>query len=161
LRIVLDTNVIVSGLLNPEGNPGRVLDLFLAGEVTLIVDDRILAEYRAVLRRPKFGFDDADVSDFLDLLEAESERVAAAPLGSKLPDESDRPFLEVALAGGAESLVTGNVRHFRLAQVGRLPIESPAEFVRRWTQSKKSGREDGESQRNRLRSSSQKRRIRP
>jgi putative PIN family toxin of toxin-antitoxin system len=136
LRIVLDTNVIVSGLLNPGGNPGRVLDLFLAGEVTLIVDDRILAEYRAVLRRPKFGLDAADVSDFLDLLEAESERVAATPFGSKLPDESDRAFLEVALAAGAESLVTGNVRHFRLPNVGRLSVDSPAEFVRRWNRSR-------------------------
>jgi putative PIN family toxin of toxin-antitoxin system len=136
LKIVLDTKVIVSGLLNPEGNPGRIVDLFLAGEVTLLADDRILAEYRAVLRRPKFSLDDADVSDFLYLLEAESERVAATPLGYKLPDQSDRAFLEVALAGGAESLVTGNVRHFRLPQVGRLSIDSPAEFVRRWSRSR-------------------------
>lgn len=136
MRIVLDTNVLVSGLLNPEGNPGRILDLFLAGEVTLLADDRILAEYRAVLRRPKFGLDAADVSDFLDLLEAESERVTATPIGSKLPDESDRAFVEVALAGGAESLVTGNVRHFRLPHVGRLSIDSPAEFVRRWSRSR-------------------------
>ena len=132
MRIVLDTNVIVSGLLNPEGNPGRILDLFLAGEVTLLADDRILAEYRAVLRRPKFGLDDADVSDFLDLLEATSERVAAPPLGLKLPDESDRAYLEVAVAGGADSLVTGNVRHFRLPRASRLAVDSPAEFVVRW-----------------------------
>jgi putative PIN family toxin of toxin-antitoxin system len=136
LRIVLDTNVIVSGLLNPEGNPGRIVDLFLAGEVTLLADDRILAEYRAVLRRPKFGLDEADVSDFLYLLEAESERVAATPLGHKLPDESDRAFLEVAIAGGAESLVTYNVRHFRLPRAGRLSIDSPAEFVRGWSRSR-------------------------
>jgi putative PIN family toxin of toxin-antitoxin system len=136
LRIVLDTKVIVSGLLNPDGNPGRIVDLFLAGEVTLLADDRILAEYRAVLRRSKFGLDDADVSDFLYLLEAESEHVAATPLGYKLPDESDRAFLEVALAGGAESLVTGNVRHFRLPHGSRLSIDSPAEFVRRWSRSR-------------------------
>jgi uncharacterized protein len=113
LKIVLDMNIVVSGLLNPEGNPGRALDLFLAGEVTLLADDRILAECRAVLRRPRFGLDAADVSDFLDLLEAESVRVVATPLGFKLPDKSDRAFLEVTLAGGAESLVTGSVRHFR------------------------------------------------
>jgi uncharacterized protein len=132
LRIVLDTNVIVSGLLNPEGNPGRIVDLFLAGEITLLVDDRILAEYRAVLRRPKFGFDADDVSDFMDLLEATSERVVAPPLGLKLPDESDRAFLEVAVAGGADVLVTGNVRHFRLPRASRLALDNPAEFVARW-----------------------------
>jgi hypothetical protein len=136
LRIVLDTNVIVSGLLKPDGNPGRILDLFLVGEITVLADDRILAEYRAVLRQRKFGLAAADVSDFLDLLEAESELVAATPFGSKLRDESDRAFLEVALAAGVESLVTGNVRPFMPSRVGRLPIDSPAEFVRRWSRSR-------------------------
>ena len=136
MRIVLDTNVIVSGLLNPEGNPGRIVDLVLAGEVTLLVDDRILGEYRTVLRRRKFGFDPADISDFLDLLEAESERVVAAVrLNRKPPDESDRPFLEVVLAGAADSLVTGNVRHFGPAQSASVPIERPGEFVHRWGRS--------------------------
>ena len=129
-------NVVVSGLLNPNGYPGRIVDLFLAGEVTLLADDRILAEYRAVLRRSKFAFDAGDVTDFLDVLEAVSERVAAPPLGGKLPDESDRPFLEVAIAARVDSLVTGNVRHFRLPHFGPLSVESPAEFVRRWTRSR-------------------------
>jgi putative PIN family toxin of toxin-antitoxin system len=132
LRIVLDTNVLVSGLLNPEGNPGRVLDLFLAGEITLLVDDRILAEYRAVLPRPKFGFDAGDIVDVIDQIEAESVRVMASPLGISLPDETDLPFLEVALAGEAQTLVTGNARHFKLPKGASLAVESPARFVRRW-----------------------------
>ena len=136
MRIVLDTNVLVSGLLNPDGNPGRVVDLFLAGELTLLVDDRMLAGYRSVLHRPKFGLDAADLADFLDLVEVESERVLAVPLETRLPDESDRAFLEVAVAGGADSLVTGNSRRFRPAHVGRLLIESPTEFVRRWRRSR-------------------------
>lgn len=135
MRIVLDTNVIVSGLLNPEGNPGRIVDLFLAGDVTLLVDDRVLAEYRAVLRRSKFGFDAADVLDFLHLVEGTSERVAATPLLVRLPDASDRAFLEIALAAGADSLVTGNVRHFRLPHLA-VAVESPAEFVRRFARSR-------------------------
>ncbi len=77
MRIVLDTNVLVAGLLDPEGNPGRVVDLFLAGEAALPVDDPILAEYRAVLHRPKFHFDAGDVSDLLDQIEAESIRSPA------------------------------------------------------------------------------------
>jgi putative PIN family toxin of toxin-antitoxin system len=132
LRIVLDTNVLISGLLNPGGNPGRVLDLFLAGEITLLVDDRILAEYRAVLPRPKFSFDANDILDVLDQIEAESVRVMASPLGISLPDETDLPFLEVALAGEAQTLVTGNARHFKLPKGTSLAIESPAQFVRRW-----------------------------
>jgi putative PIN family toxin of toxin-antitoxin system len=132
LRVVLDTNVLVSGLLSPDGNPGRVVDLFLAGEITLLVDDRILAEYRAVLPRPKFGLDASNIVDLIDQIEAESVRVMAPPIGISLPDETDLPFLEVALAGEAQTLVTGNARHFKLPKGASLAIESPAQFVRRW-----------------------------
>lgn len=131
MRIVLDTNVLVAGLLNPEGNPGRVVDLYLAGEVALLVDDRILAEYRAVLHRRKFSFDTEDVSDLLDQIEAESIRISAPPLGIDLPDPEDLRFLEVAVAGGAESLVTGNARHFKKG-IHPIPTESPAGFIRKW-----------------------------
>ncbi len=135
MKIVLDTNVIVSGLLNPEGSPGRVVDLFLAGEVRLLVDDRTLAEYRAVLARPKFGFDPADVSDFLDLVEAEAIRVSAAPLSLALRDSADRPFLEVAVASNADFLVTGNARDFDVPSLRRSLIVTPAQFLREWKSS--------------------------
>jgi uncharacterized protein len=132
LRIVLDTNVIVSGLLNPEGFPGRVVDLFLAREVNLLVDDRILNEYRAVLPRTKFGFDPADISDFLDLVEADATKISAPPLKLVLKDEADRPFLEVAVAADADFLVTGNTRHFQVPSIRRSLVVNPAEFLRRW-----------------------------
>ena len=56
MRIVLDTNVLVSGLLNPDGAPGRLLDLILGGRLQILYDDRILGEYSDVLARPQFGF---------------------------------------------------------------------------------------------------------
>ena len=49
-----DTNVLVSGMINPMGAPGRIVDLMREGELELTVDDRILAEYTAVLKRRKF-----------------------------------------------------------------------------------------------------------
>jgi putative PIN family toxin of toxin-antitoxin system len=131
LRVVLDTNILVPGLLNPSGNPGRVVDLFLAGEITLLVDDRILAEYRAVLPRPKFSFEPGEISSLLDAIESEASRISALPLLVELPDSGDIPFLEVAMTGQAESLVTGNARHFKSA-AHRIRIESPAEFIERW-----------------------------
>jgi predicted nucleic acid-binding protein len=85
-----------------------------------------------VLRRPKFGFDFGDIADVIALIEAESERVTAAPIGVSLSDETDLPFLEVAIAGGARVLMTGNTQHFKLRKGTPLVIESPAEFVRRW-----------------------------
>jgi putative PIN family toxin of toxin-antitoxin system len=129
--VVLDTNVLVSGLLNPSGRPGRIVDLVLGGEIRLLVDDRILAEYRQVLRRPRFGFAAADIEAVMGFLETESERVLPPAL-PELTDPKDQPFLEVAAGGGADSLITGNTRHF---SPGRRPstvhVESPAQFLGR------------------------------
>ncbi len=112
MRIVLDTNVLVSGLLNPHGSPGRVLDLLAAGAVVLLYDDRIISEYREVLSRTRFAFDPADVAAPLAFIEGVGEAVVAPPLNVALKDPDDVPFLEVAVAAAAHALVTGNVRHF-------------------------------------------------
>ena len=55
------------GLLNPHGPPGRILDLVLAGKLRLLLDDRVVDEYREVLLRPRFDFDPADVAAFDEL----------------------------------------------------------------------------------------------
>ena len=129
MRIVVDTNVLVSGLLNPRGAPGRIVDLLLAGHVSLLVDDRIQAEYHEVLRRGRFGFDARDVGALLAFIDATATHVHGAPLAERLSDRDDEPFLEAAIAGDADALVTGNVRHFpaRLAQGIR--ASAPATFV--------------------------------
>ena len=129
MRIVVDTNVLVSGLLNPRGAPGRIVDLLLAGHVSLLVDDRIQAEYHEVLRRGRFGFDVRDVGALLAFIDATATHVHGTPLAERLSDTDDEPFLEAAIAGEADGLVTGNVRHFpaRLAQGIR--IVSPATIV--------------------------------
>ncbi|MGH9442554.1 MAG: putative toxin-antitoxin system toxin component, PIN family [Thermoanaerobaculia bacterium] len=137
MRVVLDTNVLVSGLLSPQGAPGRVVDLLLTGEITPLVDDRILSEYRDVLPRPKFDLPAAGISGMLEFLESECEIIPSAPVGIALPDPDDLPFLEVAISGHAESLITGNLRHFPAAIRRSLtfPIQAPAEFLRNWSSS--------------------------
>jgi len=132
LRIVLDTNVLVSGLLNPRGAPGRIVDLILAGEVKILYDDRILAEYWEVLRRPRFGFEEGDIRRVLDYLAFHGEAVSALPLAVNMPDRDDVPFLEVAVSGQADALVTGNVHHF--AGVDRVAVLRAAEFLEFWAQ---------------------------
>jgi uncharacterized protein len=112
VRIVLDTNVLIAALLSPHGAPAQLLDLSLVGEIVLLVDDRILAEYLEVARHPKFVFPQVDLRRVLDALTALAEHVAARPLPVILPDDGDVPFLEVAVAGHADALVTGNTRHF-------------------------------------------------
>jgi uncharacterized protein len=112
VRIVLDTNVLIAALLSPHGAPAQLLDLALARQILLLVDDRILAEYHEVARRPMFGFSEGDLPRVLNALTALAEHVAARPLPVILPDDGDVPFLEVAVAGQADALVTGNTRHF-------------------------------------------------
>lgn len=112
MKIVLDTNVLVSAFLSADGAPAQVLTLVLGGELRLLFDDRILAEYKDVLARPRFGLDPADVSKVLRQLETDGELVLAEPQERKLPDPDDRAFLEVALTGHADAIVTGNLRHF-------------------------------------------------
>lgn len=129
VRIVLDTNVLVSGLLNPSGPPGRIVDLLLEGMITVLLDDRILIEYRAVLARPRFGFDQSDIETFLAWLDTTAEHVLAKPLSLVLEDPADLAFVEVAHAGRAEALVTGNARHFRKAASVGVRVVSPSAFM--------------------------------
>jgi putative PIN family toxin of toxin-antitoxin system len=130
MRIVLDTNILVSALLSPFGPPARVLDLILSGEIRLVYDDRMMAEYREVLARPKFGFAPEDVADLLAFLEADGEPVTARPLPSELPDADDLPFLEVAAQEKA-TLVTGNTAHYPASARGAVSVLTPAEFLNR------------------------------
>jgi putative PIN family toxin of toxin-antitoxin system len=129
--VVLDTNVLVSALLRPFGPPARVLDLDLAGEVRLAYDDRLLAEYRQVLARPRFGLVVHDVTHLLDYLAADGLPVVARPLAISLPDPDDLPFLEVAVEAGAV-LVTGNRRHFPAEVCGDVRVLTPADFLAQW-----------------------------
>lgn len=127
--LVVDTNVVVSALLSPRGAPGRVLDLVLGRALDLAVDDRIVAEYRAVLTRARFGFDAADVEALMTFLAATAVPAFARPLSTRLPDEGDEAFLEVAIAARADALVTGNLRHYPVADRAGVIVMSPAEFI--------------------------------
>jgi putative PIN family toxin of toxin-antitoxin system len=132
MRVVVDTNVLVSALLSPHGPPAQVLRLLLQGNAVALYDDRILAEYREVLSRPRFAFAAEDVRLVLEEIEGGGETVFAKPLAIELPDPDDLPFLEVAVAGGADALVTGNNRHFRpLRGKHRVEIVSPNGLVER------------------------------
>lgn len=132
MRIVLDTNVLVSGLLSPFGPPSEIVRMVSSGAVSLCVDARILSEYEDVLLRPKFGFDRDSVAALLDYIAFRGEAVASAPLAWRLPDPDDEPFLEVALGCPADYLVTGNNGHFPAAARDGVEVLTPAEFVERF-----------------------------
>jgi len=135
LKAVIDTNVLVSGLLSPDGAPARVLDLVIMGDLTPVFDDRVLAEYRSVLSRPKFGLTKGERKAVLDLLENTGQQISAPPLSLKLPDPDDLAFIEVALEAMCDFLVTGNKKHFPDRGLGRLSssllVVTPADLVGR------------------------------
>ncbi len=130
--VVLDTNVVVSALLNSFGAPGRVLDLVLAGELTAAYDDRVLAEWREVLRREKFGFEARDVDALLGFVEAEGLGVNPKLLRAELPDPDDAPFLEAAHAAEA-TLITGNMKHYPGETRQGVAVLEPAVFLNKCT----------------------------
>jgi putative PIN family toxin of toxin-antitoxin system len=131
-RIVLDTNVLVSALLVQGSVPDQVLDTVLSGTSRLLLDGRIVREYRAVLARPEFGFDPALVEDVLLIL-SDAEWIVPHPLKLTLPDPSDLPFIEVAIGAGADAIVTGNPKHFKPREgwLEALPVLSPRQFLGR------------------------------
>jgi len=135
VKVVLDTNVLVSALLSPFGPPARVLDLALSGDVTLAYDDRIMAEYRAVLTRPRFGFNQEDVAALLAFVRDEGQATVAANWPRSMPDDDDVAFVEVAASAEA-TLITGNTRHFPPDVANPVAVMTPAEFMalRQWVQ---------------------------
>jgi len=129
MEIVIDTNVLVAGLLSPFGACGEILRMVSAGELMLAYDARILSEYNEVLRRPKFGFAEEKVAALLDYIVYRGRAVAPSPLSQSLPDPDDEPFLEVALASHAVCLVTGNQKHFPAERCQDAHVISPDEFL--------------------------------
>ena len=106
MKGVLDTNVVVSGLLTQGGVCAGIIDQLRMGTFQLCVNGRIVAEYAEVIGRTEFSIPAGAVSDFLDWVRHHALRIDAPLSGAVLPDEADLPFLEVTLAAEA-ILVTG------------------------------------------------------
>jgi len=132
MRIVLDTNVLVSGLHNPNGAPGRIVDLILGAHIQVLYDDRILAEYLNVLARPQLAIEPSLAQAVVGNIRLSGEQVIALPLDKDtLPDPDDLPFAEVAITGEADMLVTGNMKHFSRLKERGMTVLSPAQCLER------------------------------
>ena len=129
MRVVVDTNVLVFGLLTPFGPPGTIVRLIVAGRLNLCYDARIVAEYTDVLRRPSIPFAPDEIAALTAQIEATGVLSSPTPLAERLPDPDDEPFLEVAIAEEAEFLVTGNGGHFPPDCRCGVRVVSPREFI--------------------------------
>ena len=112
VRVVLDTNVLLSACLKPSGLEARVVEMALSGEVEACDTDAVWAEYEEVLRREKFCAFQIRAEEILAGIGSCAVRVIAEETITAASDEDDNRFLECALAAGASFLITGNLRHY-------------------------------------------------
>ena len=133
MKIVIDTNVLISGMLNPSGPPGRIVDLLRSGTLQVVVDDRILSEYTDVLRKKYFlrYFRKSEREDVIEYLSKNSYYTLSRIVAQDMPDEGDVPFPEIALSEGVP-LITGNLKHYpERARMG-CNVLSPKQFIDRF-----------------------------
>jgi uncharacterized protein len=133
VRVVLDTNVLVSGLMFPESVPGRVVAAWRESRFDLVLPLAQLEEIGRVLAYPKIRkilkWDDDTIGRFLRQLYLRADVVEPIPKPLTVRDSGDLHVLQAIAAGAAELLVSGD--HDLLALRERYSIETPAEFVKR------------------------------
>jgi putative PIN family toxin of toxin-antitoxin system len=112
LRLVLDTNIVVSAALQPDGLQRTVLLLAIAKPARLYISEAIMVEYREVLARPRMNIRKGLQQQMLQLIRSRSYPVNPARPLQVTTDPDDNKFLECADAARADYLVTGNQRHF-------------------------------------------------
>jgi len=112
LRLVLDTNIVVSAALKPDGLQRTVLLLATTKPARLYVSSDIASEYREVLSRPELRIRKGVRRQLLQLVRRRAHAVSPRLRLQVTSDPDDNIFLECADAARADYLVTGNTRHF-------------------------------------------------
>jgi putative PIN family toxin of toxin-antitoxin system len=138
MRLVLDTNVLVSGLLFPGGPPSRLVKAWRGGAFDLVISDFVIDELERTWTHlaPRLKAAPNDLEDFIDTLglRAELHRLDAVMLAQAgaagLRDPDDVPVLALLIGSGADCLVTGDKDLLALAD--NFPILSPADFIDRF-----------------------------
>ena len=123
-RVVIDTNVLVSALLNDTGTPAKILRLVTDREIIIVINDEIIHEYDDVLSREKLDIDPDDKIKILAFFREVAMHYEPERSTIEIPDEDDRVFFDTADQLGI-SLITGNTRHFP----DKSFVMTPAEFL--------------------------------
>lgn len=131
--VVLDTNVLVSSMLSPEGPPAKILDLIMGDQIRVAYDNRILGEYEEVLSRPKLQIPLPEVLAVIDHIELTGQYVEPEPLPAEgYTDQDDIMFAEVFITSNADALVTGNLRHYKPLLQRNALVLSPVQFMEKY-----------------------------
>lgn len=128
IRVVLDTNIVLSSLLQPLGPPAKVLYLARRGFLELCVSGPVYAEYEEVLQRPRFRRVEPAIGPTLQFIRENSLWVRPAESLRVCKDPDDDIFLECAQEASGSWLVTGNVRDFPAVWQGA-EIVTPRNFL--------------------------------
>lgn len=112
IRVVIDTNIIVSALLQQAGLPAQVLLLATGGLIQMCVSDNVYAEYEKVVPRPRFKRSAAEVEGALTSIRTNASWWKSSMKVEACSDPDDNIFLECAQAAKADYLITGNQRDF-------------------------------------------------
>ena len=112
MRVVLDTNILLSASLKPDGLEAQVVEMAFSGALNACVTEAVIAEYADVLRRDRFRAFRERAESLLARVEACAERVTASDPVTAASDEDDNRFLECAAGAAADYLITGNLRHY-------------------------------------------------
>lgn len=112
MKAVIDTNVLVSGLLTESGPPGKLISAIETGLLIPVFSEPILFEYLDVLLRPELNLDPGAVSELMEMFYLSGNFVEILDItADEFPDSDDIPFYATALSGQCP-LITGNLKHF-------------------------------------------------
>jgi putative PIN family toxin of toxin-antitoxin system len=131
IRVVLDTNIVVSAYLNEDGLPFFIVKIALARVVQMCASEPVLAEYEELLQRKSYPLDRRRAKLLLDKLRAASTIVKPAGHLSETSDPDDNIFLECAQAARAHYLITGNTNHFP-SRWKYTEVVTPRMFINTW-----------------------------
>ena len=128
IRVVLDTNVVVSSNLRIDGISAAILDLAVRKKIRMYVSRTVMAEYKEVLNRPRFNLGPQRIARTLSVIRRVSALVKAGRTVVVSEDDPDNRLPECAQAARADYLITGNARHFPKRFEGT-EVVTPVEFL--------------------------------
>ena len=112
MHVILDTNIIVSELLSPQGLPAKILNLVLNESLTIVYDNQILSEYMDVLGSDRLKINPELKNFIIEFIKKEGTYMIAKPQKIKFDDEDDKIFYDLYKSGNIDYLITGNKKHF-------------------------------------------------
>jgi len=135
IRAVVDTNILISGVIKPERATGEILRRLRDGEFVLLYTEPLLAELAEVINRPrirqKYGLGSEDIETVLALILLRGEPIDPTRRVEICRDPKDNMILEAAVAGQADMITSGDFDLLSLREFAGMPIISPAEFLQR------------------------------